>query len=59
MYRNGVADLSLCPEDIDEDYLKEAKAILISGTALAASPSREAALKAVALAKKEWSAHYL
>lgn len=52
MYRNGVADLSLCPEDIDEDYLKEAKAILISGTALAASPSREAALKAVALAKK-------
>lgn len=52
MYRNGVADLSLCPEDIDEDYLKEAKAILISGTALAASPSREAALKAVALAKR-------
>ena len=52
MYRNGVADLSLCPEDIDEDYLKESKAILISGTALAASPSREAALKAVALAKK-------
>lgn len=52
MYRNGAADLSLCPEDIDEGYLKEAKALLISGTALAASPSREAALKAVALAKK-------
>lgn len=52
MYRNGIADLSLSVEDIDEDYLKQAKAILISGTALAASPSREAALKAVALAKK-------
>ena len=52
MYRNGIADLALCPEDIDEDYLAQAKAVLISGTALAASPSREAALKAVALAKK-------
>lgn len=52
MYRNGIADLSLSPEDIEEAYLVQAKAILISGTALAASPSREAALKAVALAKK-------
>lgn len=52
MYRNGIADLALEPGDIDEEYLKEAKAVLISGTALAASPSREAALKAVALAKK-------
>ncbi len=52
MYRNGIADLSLCPEDIDEEYLTQAKAVLISGTALAASPSREAALKTVALARK-------
>lgn len=52
MYRNGIADLSLDPADIDEAYLSQAKAILISGTALAASPSREAALKAVVLAKK-------
>ena len=52
MYRNGIADLSLSPEDIDEAYVSQAKAVLISGTALAASPSREAALKAVALAKK-------
>lgn len=52
MYRNGIADLSLSPEDIEEEYLKQSKALLISGTALAASPSREAALKAVALAKK-------
>ncbi|MCI8463032.1 MAG: 5-dehydro-2-deoxygluconokinase [Lachnospiraceae bacterium] len=52
MYRDGVADLMLEPEDVDEDYIKKAKALLISGTALAASPSREAALKALMLAKK-------
>jgi 5-dehydro-2-deoxygluconokinase len=52
MYRDGVADLKLEPEDVDEDYIKRAKALLISGTALAASPSREAALKAIMLAKK-------
>lgn len=52
MYRNCIADLMLDPKDIDEEYIKHAKAILISGTALAASPSREAALKAVMLAKR-------
>lgn len=52
MYRNKVADLQLHVDDIDEDYIASSKAILISGTALAASPSREAALKAVMLAKK-------
>lgn len=52
MYRNCIADLQLSVEDIDEEYIKSAKAILISGTALAASPSRGAALKAVSLAKK-------
>ncbi len=52
MYRNEAADLKLDVADIDEDYINKAKAILISGTALAESPSREAALKAVALAKK-------
>lgn len=52
MYRNCIADLQLSVEDIDENYIKTAKAILISGTALAQSPSREAAIKAVMLAKK-------
>lgn len=52
MYRNQAADLSLSVEEIDEDYIKKSKALLISGTALAASPSREAALKALSLAKK-------
>lgn len=52
MYRNCIADLQLSVDDIDEEYIKNTKAILISGTALAQSPSREAALKAVMLAKK-------
>ena len=50
MYRNNAADLDLRVEDIDEDYIKSARIVLISGTALAASPSREAALKALELA---------
>ena len=52
MYRNEAADLKLDVCDIDEDYIKRAKALLISGTALCESPSREAALKATLLAKK-------
>lgn len=52
MYRNGVADLMLDVDDIDEDYIKNTKAIVISGTALCQSPSREASLKAVEIAKK-------
>lgn len=52
MYRNKIADLQLSVEDIDEEYIRQAKAILISGTSLSESPSREAALKALMLAKK-------
>lgn len=52
MYRNEVADLQLDVADIQEAYIEDAKAILISGTALAQSPSREATLKAVMLAKR-------
>ena len=51
MYRDNVADLKLEPDDINEAFIASSKAILISGTALAQSPSREAALKAVELAK--------
>ena len=52
MYRNCIADLQLSVDDIDENYIASGKALLISGTALAQSPSREAALKAVMFAKK-------
>lgn len=52
MYRDEVADLYLEPQEISEDYVKKAKIILISGTALAQSPSREAVLKVIELAQK-------
>ncbi|MEC0173927.1 5-dehydro-2-deoxygluconokinase [Paenibacillus favisporus] len=50
MYRDNVADLKLEPGDVSEDYIQSARALLISGTALAKSPSREAAFKAMELA---------
>ncbi len=52
MYREGVADLQLHPDDVDVAYVKSARLVLISGTALSQSPSREAALKILQLAKK-------
>lgn len=52
MYRDGVADLMLDPSEVTEDYIASAKAILISGSALSQSPSREACLKAMYLAIK-------
>lgn len=52
MYRDNVADLYLEPSEVNEEYIKKSKILLVSGTALAKSPSREAVLKAVQLAKK-------
>lgn len=52
MYRSDAVDLKLEVADVKEQYIKNAKAILISGTALAASPSREAVFAAVELARK-------
>lgn len=51
MYREKAADLMLSPESVDESYIKKARLLLISGTALAQSPSREACLKALAFAE--------
>lgn len=52
MYRDNVADLKLSTEDVSEDYIKQAKVLLVSGTALAASPSREAVFLALEYARK-------
>ncbi|MHA6259781.1 5-dehydro-2-deoxygluconokinase [Sporosarcina sp. CAU 1771] len=52
MYRDNVADLKLHPSDVDEEYIKQSKALLISGTALAQSPSREAVFVALEHAVK-------
>ncbi|WNC17009.1 5-dehydro-2-deoxygluconokinase [Brevibacillus brevis] len=52
MYRDNVADLKLEPSDVDEAYIRQAKSLLISGTALAKSPSREAVFTALEYARK-------
>jgi 5-dehydro-2-deoxygluconokinase len=52
MYRDNVADLKLHPSEVDEEYIKQSKALLISGTALAKSPSREAVFAALEYAVK-------
>ena len=52
MYRREAADLQLSPEDISEAFIKNAKILLISGTALSTSPSREACFLAMKYAKK-------
>ncbi|PKM51975.1 MAG: 5-dehydro-2-deoxygluconokinase [Firmicutes bacterium HGW-Firmicutes-7] len=52
MYRENAVDFKLEVGDVREEYIKSAKAILISGTALAASPSREAVFAAIELARK-------
>ena len=50
MYREGVADLQLCVDDVDEAYIASSACLLISGTALCTSPTREASLKALTFA---------
>jgi len=51
-YRNGVSDINLLPSEVNEAYIASAKLLHISGTALSASPSREAVLLALAYASK-------
>ncbi len=50
-YRERPSDLELLPADISEDYLMSSKGVLLSGTALSRSPSREACFKVLDLAK--------
>lgn len=52
MYRDNVADLKLEPADVKEESIARSKALLISGTALAKSPSREAVFRALEYARK-------
>ncbi|HEX7065981.1 MAG TPA: 5-dehydro-2-deoxygluconokinase, partial [Bacillales bacterium] len=52
MYRDNVADLKLAPEEVSENYVRDSKALLLSGTALAQSPSREAVFQALDYARK-------
>ncbi|MUT65775.1 5-dehydro-2-deoxygluconokinase [Paenibacillus sp. NEAU-GSW1] len=52
MYRDNVADLKLEAGEVREELIANAKMLLISGTALAQSPSREAVFQALEYAKR-------
>ncbi|MFF2481332.1 5-dehydro-2-deoxygluconokinase [Paenibacillus sp. NPDC058071] len=52
MYRDNVADLLLAPAEVNETLIASSKVLLVSGTALAKSPSREAVLLALQYARK-------
>src|SRR4029453_3727770 len=52
MYRDNVADLKLEAGEVSEQLIAQPKMVLISGTALAKSPSREAVFQALHYAKK-------
>ncbi|MBO7747202.1 5-dehydro-2-deoxygluconokinase [Paenibacillus sp. MWE-103] len=52
MYRDNAADLLLAPGEVDEALIAESRVLLVSGTALAKSPSREAVLLAIRYARK-------
>ncbi len=51
-YRNDVADLHIRCTEIDESYIRQAKALLISGTSLSHSPAREAVFLAMEYARR-------
>lgn len=53
LYRERTADLLLEPREIDAGFVGSAKAVLISGTALSQSPSRESMLHLIDLARQQ------
>jgi len=52
IYRHNAADLTLTTEQISRDYIASAKILLVTGTALSTSPSREASITAIQYAKE-------
>jgi 5-dehydro-2-deoxygluconokinase len=51
-YRNGAVDLELRADDFDAAFIASASVLIVTGTALAAEPSRTAALQAIALGRQ-------
>ena len=56
LYREGTADFLITPDEIDENYIADARAVLISGTALSVRPSRDAMFQLMEYAKKHGTA---
>ena len=52
IYRNGAADLEMSKEDINKIDYKKFSSIIVTGTSLAAEPSRSATFEALDKAKK-------
>jgi 5-dehydro-2-deoxygluconokinase len=52
IYRNKASDLAIKPEQIDAKYIASAKILVVTGTALSESPSREATLIAMDHARR-------
>ncbi len=51
-YRNNPSDILINIDDINEAYIKQAKAVILTGTAFSASPSREAMFATIQYAKQ-------
>jgi 5-dehydro-2-deoxygluconokinase len=51
-YRENCADMALCEEDIDEDFIASARAVVVTGTHLSHPRTEAAVLKALHLARK-------
>ena len=50
-YRENCADMALCEEDMDPDFISDARCVTVTGTHLSHPKTRAAVLKAVKLAR--------
>lgn len=51
-YREDCADMALCEDDIDEDFIKRARAVVVTGTHLSNPKTAAAVIKALKIARK-------
>lgn len=51
-YRQDCADMALCEDDIDESFIKRARAVVVTGTHLSNPRTAAAVIKALKLARK-------
>jgi 5-dehydro-2-deoxygluconokinase len=49
-YRENCADMALCEEDIDEDFVRSARSVVVTGTHLSHPRTEAAVLKALRVA---------
>lgn len=54
-YRENCADMALCEDDVDADFIAQARAILVSGTHLSTASVAAASHKAMKLARSQGS----